>query len=209
MFLLQNVSRVILPLILVFSLVGCKKDEGNNQSTNGGNGGNGGNNTDTYFMNATINGVNYSFTSESIYGFGSQGGCLPVSYFLRNIGQIDVSNFFLDVNLFHYSNNADFSLSDTGYFAVHSIDDYSWVEGSPDFCAQDLVVNLEDNSNSDNNWFLVPGGIHVVTSISQSSQSSTDVVYNVEGNFSMSFVSNNGQSVPVSGNYRVQVEARI
>lgn len=201
-------TRFFVFLIAAVILAGCGDDEVQEEINNQGGGGTP-TPTPTYFMNATINGVDYTTSNVSIFGVGNREGCLPVSYHISNVGQIDLASYMLDVNLLHYSDNSVFSLSDTGTFGVYTVNDFFWGNNSEIYCVHDLVVELYDNQNDGDASILNSGGTHTVTAITEVSQNSTDVIYAVEGTFSMSFVNLSGETVNVSGNYRIPVDARL
>ena len=193
-------------LVLVFSLVfmGCNPDD---EDTNTGSSSPPPSNN-SYFMNATINGQPYSTDDVGIFGFGNQDGCTSQNYHLDNIGQIDLANYFLDVYVFRFENNVDFSALSPESGNVIDYYDYFFDDNLVK-CNFDLAVALRDEQQSDTQTTLNPSGTHTVTSITQVDQSSTDITYAIEGTFSFSVTNSVGAVIPITGNYRIPLDADL
>jgi hypothetical protein len=192
-------------LVIVFSLVfiGCNPDD---EDTNTGSSSPPPSNN-SYFMNATINGQSYSTNNVVPGGFGGDG-CTSQNYRLDNIGQINLANYFLDVNIFRLVDNVDFSALSPGPGNVIDYYDYFY-DDNLEKCNFDLAVALDDEQQQNTLTTLNPSGTHTVTSITQVNQSSTDITYAVEGTFSFSVTNSVGAVIPITGNYRIPLDADL
>lgn len=163
----------------------------------------------SYFMQVTINGVEYETNDVSVFGFGNRDGCLPVDYHLDNIGQIDIADYFFDAYLFRYENNEDMEGISSGTGSVAPMFDFFYTPEGANSCNFRMVADLRDKQQEEDYTELLSSSSNTVTSVTQISQSSTEVVYAVEGNFSCSFVNVVGEQININGTYRIPIECLL
>jgi len=156
-----------------------------------------------YHLNVSINNVKYSTSSVATFGLTNEPGCVAnKSFDLTNVGQIDVTDYFLDCYIKHFTKNADFASTKPG---SHKIFDGGDLLKS-DQCNCDLIIGLQDNSilNFYNTTLLQPTNIvNKVTAITKLVKNPTDTTtnYSVSGTFSCTFKNTNNVLIPVSGDY--------
>jgi len=189
--------KVFLTFAVVFLLIifnSCKKsDTTSSRSQN-------------YFLTATINGQPYTVNEVTGFDFSDRSGCITNKRYQTSvISQIDVAAYFLDVYIHHYQNYADFNGTSSGPYSI-----FEDIIGSVDnACNMDLAIALDDNA------FSFPGSscalqtnslVNNITNVTRVSETSTDVKYDVEGNFSCNFKNNNNVVIPVTGSYKTYFE---
>lgn len=171
--------------------------------------------SDDLFLKINVSGKNY--TSEGLYstGFGGQENCLDNGeLFLQLVGQVENSSLFVEVNFAHFENLIDYSntqknnILSTRIVDTNSVYTFTTDGISSDFCNlnNDLSIIYEDKS-TDTYLNLKPNtqSTHKITKVDFLSEDSQAKFYIVEGNFNCTFINNN-VDVPVSGNYRIQIE---
>lgn len=159
-----------------------------------------------YFLKVSIKGQNYEKNEDisfNIFQVTSQTGCVAGKpYSMSNINQIDVSAYFFDLFIFHFENAASFTGSKTGSYNIY---DYN---GTP--CNLGLVVALDDESFpsfSQKECTLQTGSlVNNITKLTKVSETSTDIKYNIEGNFSCNFKNFSNVLIPVTGSYRTWIQ---
>lgn len=184
---------VVLSFSFVLMLNACKKNANEEAPSS------------DYFLKASIKGQNYERNEDVTFNsfqYTNQDGCITgKSYTMSNINQINVSLFSFDLNIFHFENTSSFNGSSTGSYNVY---DYL---GTP--CNLGLVVDLEDesfSSFSQRQCKLQTGSlVNNITKISKVSETSTDMKYNIEGNFSCNFKNFSNVIIPVTGSYRTWI----
>ena len=165
------------------------------------------NTTYPYFLNAYIQNIKYSTSSVATFRLQSQPGCIASKvYDITNIGQINVSGFYLDCYIKHYAKNSDFSPTKATAYKMY--DAGLLLSATP--CNGDLIVGLVDNSipNLFNNTVLQSANIvNSITNIAKTADSSAAYyTYLIKGNFSCNFKNTNSLVIPVVGDYSVPIK---
>ncbi len=188
---MKTYSKIFLIISSVYLLFGCQQ---NNPQPN----------TSSYFLNATINGNSYSRNEVNGFQYTNQQGCVNgKTYEMANVSQIDVASYFLDLNIHHYQNYSDFLVSVPGSHTLYN-DPFN----TSSTCNLDLIINLDDKQFSGTSQIctLQTNSLtNNITSIVKVSETSTDVKYDIEGNFSCNFKNTNNVSIPVNGNYKTWI----
>jgi len=180
----------IISIITVFVLVtGCSSNSDTPSISN------------TDYLEITINGKSYK---QDIYhggtGFSGQSGCVNKPHFLQYLGQIENSAFFFDSNILHLENDIDFKNSLTGAYATKQ--DYITNSSA---CNLDLLISLDDKTQSVNATQIMTGGINTITSIKKGNSTATENEYIIIGNFTTRFKNNSNVIIPVSGKYQITI----
>ncbi len=193
--------KKLLFVIGLFAILGfsssCKKDETKSTSTQSTPSG--------YFVNVTINGVDYNEIGDIGYGFyESQDGCDGKIYTLHTLNTgIRTSTFSFSMNLNHRQNNSDFSTLTLGSYSVKK---NLWPSNDSLLCNWDLAIGYNDKTLTDQSTTVEPDGIHNVTAITYLSETNTQVQYNVEGNFDFSVKNSANLIIHITGSYREYIQ---
>ena len=188
-------KKLFLPTVLAMLLftTSCKKDLLQQKDSG-------------YFLNVTVMGQTLNASSAiGGFGFADQFGCDGTdNYANDNIGQIENTAYFIEINVNYKQDNKDFASSTARMYSVKVRDLFSlnpYPLGIP--CNLDLGVFLEDKSLSNEETRLMSAGrLHKVTSISISSETGNDVTYDIAGTFSCSLKNSANVTIPVSGSYK-------
>ncbi len=153
------------------------------------------------YLEITVNGKTYDTDNGGILGFSDRETCDEKDGFLMGVGQIETSELFFEFYINHYENLIDFETAEKGQYGVGVFDIFreDFYEG----CNFDAKVIFEDYTESDHDTNLKSGGTNTITSIKRLDETSTDVNYAIEGNFSCKFLNDSGVEVSVSGKYNV------
>ena len=192
-------KKRLLPIICAFTfmigITSCKKNSTENIATPAG-----------YFLKVTVNGQVLNSTSPiGAFGLDDQIGCDNTYTFSnQNIGQIENSSYFIQIDIRHRQTRSQFANSTTGVFSITTEDNTAtqpFPLGIP--CNLDLVVYIEDKSLTNKRTTLLPNSrVNNVTTISIASESTTEVKYDVSANFTCSFKNSANANITLSGTYK-------
>ena len=185
-------KRYIVIIGLSFFAIACKKSSSNSTSL-------------SVKLNAVINGTKYSSENTSIAIFQDhQLGCLnSKEYVVTDAGYIKNAQYDLDVYIKTNRLASDFTTKTGAYNLVPYID-------GTNSCNLDISVNLSQSINGSPYYCTLQytGKESNITSITKVQETSSDVLYNITGNFNCNFKSeNNNAIIPVSGSFTTHVRA--
>lgn len=175
-------------IILFIGINSCKKDNSDIPS-------------DVNFIEVTIDGKKYNGDVGGMFGFTSQETCDNKLGYLINAGQVETSDFFLDLYLMHYENLDDFKSAEKGEYQVRN--GYNF---NGNTCNFEVEVSFDDNTESNYHTSLKTGGKNTITNIKKLGETSTDVEYAIQGTFSCVFINHSNKEISVTGKYNVITE---
>lgn len=178
----------IIVLLLFIVLQSCSKDDDGSSNT-------------SYFLNVEVQGTNLSATSPLGFASSPEIDCQTNDEILEflNIGQIDTSQYFMDVFLAHYEDSSNFS-DDINQQSnvIEFIDNRECYENFDfqfDFVLNDNRVNLDSSSNNTSQ----------ITNIESVESNSQQTTYAISGKFNLTFLDIDNSPVVVTGEYRIPV----
>lgn len=138
-------------------------------------------------------------------GFGSSFECTGKAGFIQAFANdIENSKIYLNLNLFHLENDANFKSSSTGTYRL--VDDRLYGIGTSN-CSKnlDLLLLFLDKSQSNQSCSLATGATHTIQSITPVESTATSIVYKIAGSFTCTVVNNAGSKIPITGNYVTKI----
>ncbi len=194
-----NMKKIITIVFFTSILFGCSSSDSN--SSDG-----------TYFMRININGTEYynevfAYITHSDITNCSNNGELT----LTRINQVETSTLFVETGFAHFSNAIDFDNPQKNIITntIFKDDNFIWGDFfNPNLCERnnDFSIIIETKP-SNQRLYLKPNTTptHSITNVSLVSEDAAAKIYKVEGNFNAIYLNGNND-LPVSGNYRVQLE---
>ena len=186
----QKITAVLYALLIITSLSCSKSSDSNANDAND-------------FMEITIGGKAYN---QIIYtggtgGFVNQTGCVAKPHFQAFMSQFDLSGFFFDSNIMVLQNETDFKSSNTGTYKIVNY----YLFPKPIACNLDLLLGFKDKSQSDQSTTLLANGINTISNISIKESNSTNVLYQIKGNFTCNFKNKANAQILITGKYQITI----
>ena len=175
---------LLVTIVLFFGLYSCSKDDSDLSS--GKN-----------YLEISVDGKKYDADNGGIMGY-SWETCDEKPGYINMVGAIETSEFYFEFGVTHYENLSDFESQIKGEYGVKKL---SIIYSGGNLCKFDAAVWFDDKIQSDHDIRLAKNGKNTITNIKRLDETSSNVNYEIQGNFSCTFVNNNGEGIEVTGKY--------
>lgn len=147
------------------------------------------------YFEIDVNGKKYEGNVESWSG-NEMETCDDKTSLIVNIGEVEASDFFFDLNMLHYANLEDFIAAPEGNYEVKE------TFGLDNLCNFDARGRFEDKTQ--NNYITnIVNGTNTVTGIQKLEEGNLFVSYAIQGNFNCVFVNKSEEEITVTGKYNL------
>ncbi len=153
------------------------------------------------YLNISVNGANYNRVADSGWLYTNQKGCVSNKmYVLEKVGQVGTTTFIFHVFINYFQNNVDFMNSAPGMYSVTQ----AYVANNAP-CNLGIEVSCDSVPYTTTSaWVLQTTGnkTYNVTSINSIGETNISKLYQVIGEFSISFKDSTNKIIPVSGKFQ-------
>ena len=184
--------KTILLLLILSNFVSCTKSSSSISSSSSG------------FLRINVDGKDFEVKTINIAGTGGGAilsSCNGKPQFKQHHTLIENSTFFFQVGLVHAQNTIDFGTPKAGNYSIYTLVEYF----NNNYCYNNLTFDIEyEDKATNNDYSLLSGGTHKVTSITQVSSNNSNTTYSIEGTFGGTYklVSGSSKTSIVNGSYK-------
>ncbi|WP_167612322.1 hypothetical protein [Maribellus sediminis] len=150
------------------------------------------------YLEIVVNGKKYDAIAEEWSNFDTET-CDEKSGTRVNVGEIETSDFYLDLHIMHYTNLDDFTTADKGNYSIRNSLSIN------NICNFEAVVRFKDYTQGDYLTSVKDGGTNTITEIEKLDENSDIMLYGIKGNFNCTRINISGEEISVMGNYYVLV----
>lgn len=151
------------------------------------------------YLEIVVNGIRYDGIVEEWSYFDTET-CDDKRGTRVNVGEIENSDFYIDLRIVHYTNLDDFISAVEGDYNVRNS-----LGPNDQLCNFDAVVRFKDYTQDDYLTSIKDSGTNTVTEIKKLDENSHFILYAVKGNTNCTFINKSEEEISVVLNYKVLI----